>query len=63
MPETNVPPVLSEERPANAQLPLERAFSLPPQAYTSHALFDRETERVLRPEWLCIGPAEQVASR
>ncbi len=51
---------LSAASLASARRPLERATTLPSQAYTSPALFERETDRILRREWLCIGRADQV---
>lgn len=51
---------LSDERLAPARRPLEQARTLPAEAYTSPEIFERETERVLRREWLCIGRADQI---
>lgn len=53
---------ISPDGLARARRPLEEAWTLPAEAYTSPAVFERETERVLRKEWLCIGRADQVSS-
>ena len=45
---------------ARARLPLERASSLPAEAYRSPSLYQRELERVLAGGWLCAARAEQV---
>jgi phenylpropionate dioxygenase-like ring-hydroxylating dioxygenase large terminal subunit len=34
---------------------------LPPACYTSQEFFARETERIFRRDWLCIGRADEVA--
>ena len=43
-----------------ASLPLERAETLPPDAYFSPAVYDLEVERIFRREWLCVGRVDQV---
>lgn len=52
--------LLSPESVAGARRPLEEATTLPREAFTSPAVFERETGRVLRREWLCIGRTDQV---
>lgn len=41
-------------------LPLERAFTLPPQAYTQANVFDLETEEIFFKDWVCIAREEEV---
>ena len=38
-----------------ADLPLSRAGTIPPQAYTSEEFFDWEVEHILRKDWQCVG--------
>ncbi len=46
----------------SALSPLEEATTLPAQAFTDDAVYDREVERVFRGHWLCIGRVDQVAN-
>lgn len=46
---------------AGAALPLERAHSLPPEAYWSPALYDLELERIFRREWMCVARVDDLA--
>lgn len=46
-----------------AEQPLEDATTLPPAAYTSTALFEREVETIFRPGWLCVGHVCQVREK
>src|SRR5581483_10645407 len=43
-----------------ASLPLERAETLPPEAYFSPHVYDLEVERVFRRDWLCVGRVDQM---
>jgi len=43
-----------------ADLPLEQAVSMPPQAYTSQDFFDWEVEQVFRREWYCLAHVSQI---
>ena len=43
-----------------AELPLERAETLPPEAYFSPAVYDLEVERIFRRDWLCVGRVDQM---
>ena len=45
---------------AVADLPLERASTLPAQAYTSEEFFDWETRHVLRAGWQCVAHVSQI---
>ena len=40
---------------------LERAETLPPEAYTEQAFYRLEVQRIFRKEWLCVGHVSQVA--
>jgi phenylpropionate dioxygenase-like ring-hydroxylating dioxygenase large terminal subunit len=40
---------------------LERAETLPPEAYTAQAFYRLEVDRIFRKEWLCVGHVSQVA--
>ncbi len=42
--------------------PLEEAWTLPPDAYTSARVFERERETLFRTGWLCVGREEQFAN-
>jgi phenylpropionate dioxygenase-like ring-hydroxylating dioxygenase large terminal subunit len=44
-----------------AQLPYERAWSMPSELYTDPAILALERERLFRQEWLCVGRREEVA--
>jgi phenylpropionate dioxygenase-like ring-hydroxylating dioxygenase large terminal subunit len=41
--------------------PLERAWTLPPRAYTDPRVFEAEVEGIFNKEWVCVGRADQVA--
>jgi phenylpropionate dioxygenase-like ring-hydroxylating dioxygenase large terminal subunit len=43
-----------------AARPLNRATTLPAQAYTSEAFFDWELENLLRPGWQCVAHISQI---
>ncbi len=43
-----------------ADLPLEEAVSLPPEAYTGAAFYQWELDHVFRPEWLCVAHVSQI---
>jgi phenylpropionate dioxygenase-like ring-hydroxylating dioxygenase large terminal subunit len=40
---------------------LERAETLPPEAYTAQSFYRLELERIFRKDWLCVGHVSQVA--
>lgn len=46
-----------------ADLPLSRAGTIPPQAYTSQAFFDWEVDHILRKDWQCVGHVSQIPAR
>jgi phenylpropionate dioxygenase-like ring-hydroxylating dioxygenase large terminal subunit len=60
MPEREGDATLTRERVAGARQPFTRATTLPAQAFTSPALYEREVERLFSREWLCAGRADQV---
>jgi hypothetical protein len=41
--------------------PLERAWTLPPQAYTDERVFAAEVDRIFNRDWVCVGRVDQVA--
>jgi choline monooxygenase len=43
------------------RLPVDRAFTLIPDAYTSRAFFDLEQERVFASSWVAVGTTDQLA--
>ena len=43
-----------------ANLPLEEACSLPPEAYVSEELFELEKQAIFNKEWLCAGRSEEL---
>ena len=47
----------------DANQPLARASTLPPEAYTSEGFFRLEVERILRKQWLVIGHVSQLPRR
>lgn len=59
-PTSTPPPLLSPERLAGARRPLERAMTLPAEAFTSPDVYAAEVERILEREWLCAGRLDQV---
>ncbi len=42
--------------------PLERAATLPRQAFTDPQVFEREMERIYRPAWHCLGRTDEIPS-
>jgi phenylpropionate dioxygenase-like ring-hydroxylating dioxygenase large terminal subunit len=45
---------------AAAREVLEKASTLPAAAFTSPEIYELETERIFRKEWLCVGRADQI---
>ena len=52
--------LLSPNRLAGARRDLEKATTLPSEAFTSAAVYEAEIERILEREWLCAGRADQI---
>lgn len=53
-------PVISAEAAARARLPLEQAWTLPPTAYVSDAVYALELERILRRSWIPLARLDQI---
>ena len=49
------------EQLANCQLPVEQAFSIPPECYTSEELLREELEKVFQHNWIGLGRADRFA--
>jgi phenylpropionate dioxygenase-like ring-hydroxylating dioxygenase large terminal subunit len=60
MSERSNPAVLSEGRVAGARRELANATTLPPEAFTSEAVYQAEVERIFARSWLCAGRADQI---
>jgi phenylpropionate dioxygenase-like ring-hydroxylating dioxygenase large terminal subunit len=52
--------VLREGRVAGARRELPNATTLPPEAFTSEAVYQAEVERIFARSWLCAGRADQI---
>ena len=46
-----------------AARPLEEGTTLPPEAYTSPALLDRELIQLFAKEWICVGRVEEIPQK
>lgn len=55
-------PSLLDQLVPYTNMPLEHSITLPPQAYTSQALFEVEKQRVLQPSWICVAHVSQIGS-
>ena len=53
--------LLDQTELSRVREPLERAWTLPPKAYTDHRVFEAEVEGIFNREWVCVGRADQVA--
>ena len=51
---------LTHERLLPSRRPLGEARALPSEAFTSPAVYDRETDRLFAREWLCVGRGDQI---
>ena len=56
----DVDAILTRERLADARLSFSRASTLPAEAFTSPAIYEREIEQIFSHEWLCTGRADQI---
>ena len=45
---------------ANAKKPLEKAYTLPTEAYTEAQVYADECERVFSRDWICVARQEQL---
>jgi len=52
--------LLSPEALAASQRPFERANTLPPAAFSSPEIYEREIERIFGRSWLCAGRLDQI---
>ncbi len=55
-------PLIKAEAVENVRQPLERAWTLPPEAYTSSDVFDAEVDAIFKKDWICVARQEQVAN-
>lgn len=46
---------------AKCLLPLEQAWSLPPDCYTKSYITDLEVAKIFQKHWICVGRADQLA--
>ena len=51
---------LSPRRLEPSRRPLEQAYTLPAEAFTSSIVYEREVERLFAREWLCAGRVDQI---
>lgn len=51
---------ISDKIQEAAALPLDRATTLPQQAYTSEEYFNYEVDAVLKADWICLGHVSQL---
>jgi len=52
--------ILAPEQLAGTRQPLERATTLPSEAFTSPLVYEREIEHIFLREWLCAGRIDQI---
>lgn len=52
--------MLSEQEHGSITANLSKAKTLPPRAYTSKAVFDRELETIFHKEWICVAREDQI---
>ncbi len=60
MPHQVLSQVLSPHHLAQTRQPLERATTLPAEAFTSQSVYEGEIERIFLREWLCAGRIDQI---
>ena len=53
-------PGLTVDEIARVRQPLERAYTLPPAAYTSDDIYAREVETIMRKSWLPLARIDQI---
>ena len=58
---TTLPGLTAEELDL-ARLPLKDAYTMPPAAYTSPALYDLEVQRIMRKNWLPVARVDQISN-
>ena len=52
--------IFSPERYAKTRLPIDEAYPLPPEVYTSQAWYDREMDTIFRKRWLQVTREEEI---
>jgi phenylpropionate dioxygenase-like ring-hydroxylating dioxygenase large terminal subunit len=53
-------PSLAAHDLARVRAPLNRAWTLPPRAYTDPAVYEREDETIFRRDWICVAHVDQL---
>jgi nitrite reductase/ring-hydroxylating ferredoxin subunit len=53
-------PCLNEDDVARVELPLEQAYTLPADAYTSNEIYRQEVEQIFRRSWLPVARTDQL---
>jgi phenylpropionate dioxygenase-like ring-hydroxylating dioxygenase large terminal subunit len=53
--------VINEETLQKVAEPLQRAWTLPPEAYTDGGIFDAEIEKIFKKDWVCVARQDQVS--
>ena len=56
---TPVQPLIDDDALQRIRNPVDEAWTLPPDAYTSAQIFQRESETLFSNGWLCVGRVEQ----
>ena len=46
----------------SAELSLDDSISMPPEAFTSEALYELEQEKIFSKEWVCVGREQELES-
>ncbi|MEC7289388.1 MAG: (2Fe-2S)-binding protein, partial [Pseudomonadota bacterium] len=54
-------PDLTAEEIARVRQPLERAYTLPPEAYRSEGVYALEEAEIMRKSWLPLARVDQIA--
>lgn len=51
---------LTEQAMARVKAPLQRAWTLPPEAYTAADVFEAEIRQIFRRDWICVARVDQI---
>lgn len=54
--------LIDEQELVRVAAPLAEAWTLPPAAYTSGTIFQKEVTQIFHQDWSCVGRVEQVAN-
>jgi phenylpropionate dioxygenase-like ring-hydroxylating dioxygenase large terminal subunit len=57
---SNISPILGEKELQNAAAPLNKAWTLPPGAYTDPEVFKAEVANIFDKDWICVARKEQL---